>query len=59
MAARLHTRETDIQTEAWFILRDVNRKLAHLSAKDKSALAHPEWCNAERVIAEVFEIERR
>jgi hypothetical protein len=59
MAARLRTRETDIQTEVWIILRDVSRKLPHLIAKDKPALAHLEWRDVERVIAEVFEIERR
>lgn len=53
--ARFRVVAPDIETEVRIILRDLSAKLARLIAADKGALAHLEWRDVERVVAEVFD----
>ena len=52
--ARFRSEEPEIESEVRIILRDLSEKLARLIARDKNTLAHLEWRDVERVVAEVF-----
>jgi len=53
--ARLRTETPEVEAEVRIMLRDLSARLARLIAADKSALAHLEWRDVERVVAEVFD----
>ncbi len=52
---RFRVEKPDIEAEIRVMLRDLSERLARMIARDKSALAHLEWRDVERVVAEVFD----
>ena len=53
--ARYRVETPDIEGEVRIILRDLSARLAHMIARDRGTLAHLEWRDVERVVAEVFD----
>ncbi|WP_063694709.1 restriction endonuclease [Bradyrhizobium stylosanthis] len=47
--------EPDAETEVRVILRELSERFARLIARDPGALAHLEWRDVERTVAEVFD----
>lgn len=47
--------EIDVEAEVRIVLREMTQGLARLIAKTSDALAHVEWRDLERIVAEIFE----
>lgn len=47
--------EPDAETEVRVMLRELSERFARLIARDPGALAHLEWRDVERIVAEVFD----
>jgi restriction system protein len=47
--------EIDTEAEVRIIMREMTQRLARLIAKAPGALAHVEWRDLERIVAEIFE----
>ncbi|TAX46683.1 restriction endonuclease (plasmid) [Rhizobium leguminosarum] len=47
--------EPDAETEVRIMLRELSERFARLIARDPGAVAHLEWRDVERIVAEVFD----
>jgi len=47
--------EPDAETEVRVVLRELSERFARLIAREPGALAHLEWRDVERIVAEVFD----